>query len=558
MTRIEKIDNEEAFAAIEKPWNALSEKSHSDNILFTHEWCAAWWKAFGGDKALYLLTIREGDELVGIVPLVQSAQKKMGRKFKIIAFLGSSEQRPFDIIGCGSRQLIDEVFDYLLHNKKDWSRIELPHLHSTSDLSALILDSLRSHNLKFRISPGMAVIESRVNYFDAQENGSPAIRILEDDLNYNLQEIADPKEIETHLPVLFQLDINCRNADLVPSKFNEPSIRRFYYELVRRMAPHKQIRLVRLSADEVPVAYGFNFVTHDKVRPHLTVINPLFGRRQPLELFKDMQAKLFARQGLRMIANVDMARKEAPDQFFDITVFRNRTSLLGAGRRDRLLKNEFLDSMFKSRDLKRRILKAQMVFQERGFWSMIGKSFFNQLQRIGQFIITYRIYYIYRHEGPVKRQTRVKVAIEIRKMGPADIDRIATFYGVTTRRQKYDTILKRFEKGADCYAALHHGYIVSMVWGLHHEDYHREFNLTLTPAKDEVVISDALTSTIYRSMGIAPYLLGVMVSDYHAAGIKAIAGVLNSNMPSRKGLEIYDFKHISNLRYLKIFGFRVI
>jgi hypothetical protein len=375
----------------------------------------------------------------------------------------------------------------------------------------------------------------------------------------NVTEISDPQEINAHLPILFQIDINCRNADIVPSRFHDSHVRRFYFELVKKLSPLGRVNLIRLSSSgDVPVAYGIYLSSDRAVRPQAIAINPLFGRTRARDLFRQRQNELFAGRGLEVENGVRYSEgRPVRRSLYDIRIYRKWLDYAVDGRVE-----EFLESaasgLASRRGFERKIARAVMILHQKGLGFLAGKLLKGILERIGHFLVTYREFYILRHDGPPTTKTRTKLTLEIRKMSIDDVDRLATFYGVTTRRAKYDTFVKRFGLGADCFAALHHGYIVSVIWGLYHGDFHQELNLSLIPKSDEVVLCDALTSPIYRSMGAAAYLMMAILNEYKKAGINPIAGVLKTNKPSRKGLELFQFKHIATQRILKILGIRII
>ena len=66
--RIVLHDSFEQLRTLSAEWNRLLEGSCSDTIFLTWEWCEAWWKAYGNDRSLFVLTAWEGSELVGIAP----------------------------------------------------------------------------------------------------------------------------------------------------------------------------------------------------------------------------------------------------------------------------------------------------------------------------------------------------------------------------------------------------------------------------------------------------------------------------------------------------------
>jgi len=58
-----------AFAHLSKPWSALLAEAPGYSIFATPEWAATWWRSFGGNNDLHILTVQDGSDLLGIAPL---------------------------------------------------------------------------------------------------------------------------------------------------------------------------------------------------------------------------------------------------------------------------------------------------------------------------------------------------------------------------------------------------------------------------------------------------------------------------------------------------------
>src|SRR5574342_1206990 len=70
--RVEVVADARDFAALRTRWNALLRDSRSDSIFLIWEWLHAWWTHLRGDRALHILLVWEGGELVGVAPLARS------------------------------------------------------------------------------------------------------------------------------------------------------------------------------------------------------------------------------------------------------------------------------------------------------------------------------------------------------------------------------------------------------------------------------------------------------------------------------------------------------
>ncbi|MEO6066315.1 MAG: hypothetical protein ABIP49_11110, partial [Lysobacterales bacterium] len=69
---IDIITSDTAFAALAPCWNALADRMSARSVFLRHEWFAAAWAWRRLDSALHALVLRDGDRVVGILPLVYS------------------------------------------------------------------------------------------------------------------------------------------------------------------------------------------------------------------------------------------------------------------------------------------------------------------------------------------------------------------------------------------------------------------------------------------------------------------------------------------------------
>lgn len=89
--RIELIDDETRFAALEPEWNQLVDASASRNIFLTWEWVSLWWRIYGAGSRLHVLAARnEAGALVGLAPLKRRRVRVFGVPIvEVVEFLGT-------------------------------------------------------------------------------------------------------------------------------------------------------------------------------------------------------------------------------------------------------------------------------------------------------------------------------------------------------------------------------------------------------------------------------------------------------------------------------------
>ena len=73
MIQIREFTSADAFETLKSSWDELLEHSPTATPFQTWEWQSTWWSFFGGNKQLRIVTLTDGDLLIGIYPLMASA-----------------------------------------------------------------------------------------------------------------------------------------------------------------------------------------------------------------------------------------------------------------------------------------------------------------------------------------------------------------------------------------------------------------------------------------------------------------------------------------------------
>lgn len=111
----------DSFESLAGRWQELLDQSSINHVFLTRQWFQSWWQVFGGDFRPNLLSIFDGDELVGIAPL-----KQEGRK---LSFIGSGDVCDYmDFIVKQGREefVFSQLIKYL--DTAEWNIIELESL----------------------------------------------------------------------------------------------------------------------------------------------------------------------------------------------------------------------------------------------------------------------------------------------------------------------------------------------------------------------------------------------------------------------------------------------
>jgi CelD/BcsL family acetyltransferase involved in cellulose biosynthesis len=114
-------------------WNALAARNPTCTAFQTFEWFDTWWAAFGPRHRLFLLTVHDGDRIIGIVPMML-VRGPLG--LRQIEFIGIPNADYQDVILPERRsEAVASVCRFLDTERRRWDMIvfrDLPERSATA------------------------------------------------------------------------------------------------------------------------------------------------------------------------------------------------------------------------------------------------------------------------------------------------------------------------------------------------------------------------------------------------------------------------------------------
>lgn len=152
-TSVEVIALDEAFAALAVQWSGLAKTDTPFGVFLSHEWFSAAWAWRRLDSDLMVLAVRDGDLLIGLLPLVRSRSgKSLGRR---LGWLAVPDTQVCDLLAVDGRQA--EAADAIAHalaNRRDWNTLHLDYLDPSGSTVALLLPRLARGGLAVCVREG--------------------------------------------------------------------------------------------------------------------------------------------------------------------------------------------------------------------------------------------------------------------------------------------------------------------------------------------------------------------------------------------------------------------
>lgn len=146
MLTLHVLQSGEQFERLAPEWRELLEAADNNRVFLSWEWLFTWWRHLAGGRRLWIVTLREGRDLVGIAPMaLSSRQPQRLLPFRVLEFLGGGNVGSdyLDVIAArGAEQpVIAALSDYLAERKL---AIELTRIRPDA-LSHRLLTALEQH-----------------------------------------------------------------------------------------------------------------------------------------------------------------------------------------------------------------------------------------------------------------------------------------------------------------------------------------------------------------------------------------------------------------------------
>jgi CelD/BcsL family acetyltransferase involved in cellulose biosynthesis len=164
MMTVEKISTREGLQQIEPVWNELLNESVANSITLTWEWMTTWWEVFSEGRELFVLVVRDREQVIAIAPLLKRTVQHYGvLSYQRLEFLASGEEEADEI--CSEyldfiikrgreREAIEAVMGYLRECEREWDEVmmtdvsveseSLPHLEKICEASGARLQVARN------------------------------------------------------------------------------------------------------------------------------------------------------------------------------------------------------------------------------------------------------------------------------------------------------------------------------------------------------------------------------------------------------------------------------
>jgi CelD/BcsL family acetyltransferase involved in cellulose biosynthesis len=264
---IHEINDTDAFEGLKKSWDTLLQQNMIQDVFLSWEWLLAWWKTHQESRKLKLITVKLGNEVVGIAPLMLERRSRLGLKFKVLTNLGVPQ---CDIGGFlireGDTQITSAICTYLINSLDEWDVMELAEFSENSPeigvLKALFGNAKYSLHIKTNCHLYVPIQTSWDDYYRSLSrnlrNGiKRRIRRANEIGKLSFRRFTGREVTWQHFTTVFKISQHTR----FPLVYQPQQEQAFQKELLNLMGRRGWIDIQFLFLDDQPLAFqqGFSF-----------------------------------------------------------------------------------------------------------------------------------------------------------------------------------------------------------------------------------------------------------------------------------------------------------
>ncbi len=269
--KVHVVTTDAEWSRLAPQWDALRQSVDGATALQSYNFLRSWWKHFGHDKRLRIITVTNEDKLLGIAPL-QLARRRMYRKqYRVLEFLGMPDEldRPHILVPEGDEQVLRLLLSGAGQFSEDWDLIQLDELDSAGWQASCVANWAKQQRLGCRSEPLHPVpfLEKSGSWEDFVRGKS---RRFGKRLRYLRRRVERDHELSyrwSHGPGLhaelldefFAIEAKSWKAQKGYDVGSEAGYRDFYVELLGTDSSAMRGHIVVQYIDSVPSAATFGF-----------------------------------------------------------------------------------------------------------------------------------------------------------------------------------------------------------------------------------------------------------------------------------------------------------
>ena len=273
--RVEVIGNFESLVSAKSAWDRLVDLAGIDHPFLSHDWIQSWWESFGAGRKLNILLVKDGEELIGIAPLMMSRQRMYGIPVRELGFIYNDHTPRFDfIVARDHASVYEAVWGHLSDRREEWDLLKLCQIDSGSrtllELPLLAAASGCQVGTWPSIeSPYLRLEGSFDQYFKSlntglRQNLKRRMKRLEERGAVEFECVSAEEQIDSALPEAFRMEAGSWKHSAGTAIECHPELRKFYSLVAHRAARRGALYLTFLRANGQRIAFDLSLIHNNK------------------------------------------------------------------------------------------------------------------------------------------------------------------------------------------------------------------------------------------------------------------------------------------------------
>ncbi|OIQ83140.1 hypothetical protein GALL_350660 [mine drainage metagenome] len=320
---IEVVTTNAEFDALKDHWSELEAACQTSSLFVTWEWQRLWWKHYGANRTLRILIARDGDRLVGMLPMyLERYFARRALPVSKLCLLGSGgDTAPDDLdplihpdAGPGVAQgLVEYVFARL----GGWDLLLCPDLDPEAPFTRALINAGRRSRGLLRVSDAREIIFGLLPQSQSWDDylaGLSAHRrkgLRHKRRNFEQQEAAEvvlcdrADELDAAFDRLAHLHRQRWAGRTDEPAFSSAEYLGFHRELMHALLRRGALRLLELRLQGQTIAMRYGYRKRDTYFDLQSGFDPAFSSFSPGELSMGYSIEQAIREGCKVF---DMLR----------------------------------------------------------------------------------------------------------------------------------------------------------------------------------------------------------------------------------------------------------
>jgi len=302
--KITQISTYDDFLGIKKKMNNLLAETNQ-RVFSTWEWLSACWKHFGRNSRLLFLLAENGNDLIGIAPLMYSVHQILGLRYGKIQFIGTlvSDYNDFIIRSKEGEKCIKLFLDHLNRISQKWVSIELDDVPEDGEclhVQGKMFDSTKLfHWCPYVLLPNSYEIFLRNMKRNLRKNIFRTKNLSEKTFDVDFVDSSKTELVSDGMQCFFELHEMRWQSKGHPCALADPKSRMFNLDVAKSFSHRGWLGLYLLKFSGEPVAALYGFKYKGTYYEYLSGFNPRYYKYSVLNLLRARVIEECIRQGLK-------------------------------------------------------------------------------------------------------------------------------------------------------------------------------------------------------------------------------------------------------------------